>query len=315
MHGEIKVKSMPGKGSEFIVTLPLGKDHLTVDEYVIVLSEHEKNSGQGIISYPPGAASDKKIRSSEGTVKVLIIEDNEDLRNFIRKSLADQYQVLGAENGRTGINIAYTMMPDIIVTDIMMPDIDGIKLCSQLKNDDRTSHIPIIMLTAKATTDDKLEGLRSGADDYIVKPFIMDELKTRIANLLAIREKLKLKYLNVRISETGMEKPESVDDRFMGKVIRVINDNITNFEFDVGILHELLGMSRMHLSRKLKVLTGLSPHVLIRNIRIEKAAELLILNTGNITEIAYSVGISNASGFTKAFREYFGVSPRKYSKQ
>jgi AraC-like DNA-binding protein len=171
------------------------------------------------------------------------------------------------------------------------------------------------MLTAKATTDDKLEGLRSGADDYIIKPFVMDELETRIANLLAIREKLKLKYLRAGISETGKEKPISVDDRFIEKVVRIINDNIMNFEFDVGILHEQLGMSRMHLSRKLKILTGLSPHIFIRNIRLEKAAELLIGNTGNITEIAYSVGFSNASGFTKAFREYFGVLPKKYSKQ
>ena len=247
-------------------------------------------------------------------IKVLVIEDNQDLRNYIKESLAGQYHVLGAENGRTGINIAFSMMPDVIITDIMMPDFDGIRVCTQLKNDERTSHIPVIILTAKATPDDKLSGLRSGADDYITKPFSMDELKVRIANLLELREKLKLKYRNALVPGTGPDKALSVDDRFLEKVVIIINENIRNFEFDVGMLHEQLGMSRMHLSRKLKILTGLSPHALIRNIRLEKAAELLLHNTGNITEVANSVGISNPSGFTKAFRNYFGVSPKRYPK-
>jgi DNA-binding response OmpR family regulator len=315
MHGEIEVISTPGKGSEFLISLPLGKEHLSSDEYVIPDAVPKETATPGIISYSIKSDSGKKSKMSEGTLKVLVIEDNEDLRSFIKESLSGQYHVLGAENGRTGINIAFTMMPDIIVTDIMMPDIDGLQLCAQLKNDERTSHIPIIMLTAKATTDDKLEGLRSGADDYIIKPFIMDELKTRIANLLEIRERLKLKYLKAGTSETAKERSVSVDDLFMEKVFRIINENITDFDFDVSILHERLGMSRMHLSRKLKILTGLSPHILIRNIRLEKAAELILQNTGNITEIANSVGISNASGFSKAFTEYFGVSPKKYLKQ
>jgi DNA-binding response OmpR family regulator/two-component sensor histidine kinase len=315
LHGRIEVRSEPGKGSEFMVRLPLGKDHLQSDEYIVVSpsgSEKNRSVKAGPVSV---ALFQGNERIHESRIKVLVIEDNEDLRNFIRENLADKYQVLGAENGRVGLNMAFTMMPDIIITDIMMPDINGIQLCTTLKNDERTSHIPVIMVTAKATTDDKLEGLKSGADDYIVKPFIMDELKARIANLLAMREKLKLKYLNVRITENISEKPESVDDRFMQKVVRVINENITNFEFDVGILHERMGMSRMHLSRKLKILTGESPHIFIRNIRLRRASELLLNNAGNITEIAYSVGFSNASAFTKAFRDYFGVPPKKYSKQ
>jgi AraC-like DNA-binding protein len=171
------------------------------------------------------------------------------------------------------------------------------------------------MLTAKTTVDDKIEGLRSGADDYIIKPFNMDELKARIANLLTIREKLKLKYRDFMTSEPGGKNTESVDDIFIARTIRIIGENINDFDFDVGKLHEKMGMSRMHLSRKLRILTGLTPHGLIRNIRMQKAADLLLKNTGNITEIAYSVGISNASGFSKAFREYFGVSPKKYTRQ
>lgn len=315
MHGEIKVNSAPGKGSEFIISLPLGKDHLMGYEYITSLTETGKTVRKEIKSYPPPPSPEKKVGITENNLTVLIVEDNEDLRNFVRENLKGKYQVLGAENGRTGINLAFTMMPDIIVTDIMMPDIDGIQLCRTLKNDERTSHIPVILLTAKVTTEDKLEGLKSGADDYIIKPFIMDELLTRLANLLALREKLKLKYQNPAKSALIVENPESVDDRFMAKVIRVIGENLSNFNFDVGMLHERLGMSRMHLTRKLRILTGLSPHIFIRNIRLEKAAEMLMKNAGNITEIAYSVGFSNASRFAKVFREYFGVLPKKYSKQ
>jgi signal transduction histidine kinase/AraC-like DNA-binding protein len=315
MHGEIKVKSVPGKGSEFYVTLPLGKDHLSAGEYVIMKSESEVAVRKDIKIYDSVLAVDKKGKPSEETLKILIIEDNKDLRDFISENMATRYQVLTAENGRTGINMAFTMMPDLIVTDIMMPDIDGIQLCTRLKNDERTSHIPVILLTAKATADDKLQGLRTGADDYIVKPFLMEELSTRVENLLALREKLRLKYIKPAAPAAIVEKPESVNDRFMAKVIRIIGENVSNFDFDVEMLHERLGMSRMHLSRKIRILTGTSPHLFIRNLRLEKAGELLLKKSGNITEIAYSVGFSNASGFTKAFREYFGVSPKKYSRQ
>jgi YesN/AraC family two-component response regulator len=246
---------------------------------------------------------------------LLIIEDNTDLRNYLQSTLSDEYNILCADNGRTGLNIALTMMPDIIVSDIMMPDIDGISLCTQLKNNELTSHVPVILLTAKSNVESRIEGLKSGADDYIIKPFSMDELNVRISNLIALREKLRLKYSNLSRFTAGEEKILSIDDRFMGKVILVIKENIRDFNFSVEILHEKIGMSRMHLTRKLKILTGLTPGILIRNIRLEKAAELLLHKAGNITEIANSVGISNPSGFAKSFRSYFGVSPKEYSRQ
>jgi AraC-like DNA-binding protein len=195
-----------------------------------------------------------------------------------------------------------------------MPDLDGISLCRQIKNDERTSHIPVILLTAKAASDDKIAGLQSGADDYIIKPFNMDELGTRISNLLAIREKLRLKYDRIHIMDSGKWIPESVDDKFMERILKIINSNLRDHNFDVGWLQEHIGMSKTHLTRKLKILTGLSPGTLIRNIRLEKAAELLKNNKGNITEIANIVGVSNPSNFTKSFRKYFGVSPKEYSK-
>jgi signal transduction histidine kinase/CheY-like chemotaxis protein/AraC-like DNA-binding protein/sugar lactone lactonase YvrE len=314
LHGEIKVNSSPGKGSEFSVSIPLGKDHLSPGEYVTA-SFHDETSDKHFESFlKQKFEAEKAEKTEKGKQKILIIEDNKDLRNFIKDSLCADYIVLEAENGRTGLNTAFTMMPDLIVTDIMMPDLDGMKLCSQLKNDEITSHIPVIMLTAKATTNDRIEGLRSGADDYIVKPFNMTELEARISNLLVLRDKLRLKYSKFRVTETGQGFNESVDDRFMAKVLNIINTNLHDYNFDVGSLHEQLGMSRTHLSRKLKILTGLSPGLLLRNIRLEKAAEMIQAKRGNITEIANSVGISNPSNFTKSFRNYFGVSPRDYAK-
>ena len=315
LHGEIDVDSTPGRGSVFTVKLPLGKDHLSPSEYVLSDKSSQK-SGSLAISYQTEADTDRSSNHQTGNLhKILVIEDNADLREFISENLSDTYHLLKAENGKTGSGLAYSMMPDLILSDIIMPDTDGIQLCKKLKNDERTSHIPIILLTAKATTDDKLIGLKSGADDYIIKPFNMDELKTRISNLLIIREKLKLKYLDPKSLEKIEESKKSVDDRFMEKVIRLINENLNNFDFDVALLHNSLGMSRMHLSRKLKALTGMSPHLLINNMRLEKAAELLRLNKGNVTEISNSVGISNPANFSRAFREHFGTSPKNYLKQ
>ncbi|MDP4224179.1 MAG: DNA-binding response regulator, partial [Bacteroidota bacterium] len=191
----------------------------------------------------------------------------------------------------------------------------GISLCKLLKNDERTSHIPVIMLTAKATTEDKIAGLRTGADDYIVKPFNMTELTERISNLLAMRDRLKLKYGKFNLLDIGANPPESVDDRFMIRVLKAVRENIKDYSFDVGSLQEQLGMSRTHLTRKLKILTGFAPGALIRNLRLEKAAELLTGKAGNVTEVANSVGISNPATFTRAFRTYFGVLPKEYVKK
>jgi signal transduction histidine kinase/ligand-binding sensor domain-containing protein/AraC-like DNA-binding protein len=315
LRGEINIESTPGKGSDFFITLPLGKDHLLPEDYVIMqfpsgIAESHVSVAR---SYYTATEADKP--GSENRMKLLIIEDNEDLRTFIKGTLENEYVILESDNGKSGLNTALTMMPDLIVTDIMMPDLDGLKLCTLLKNDERTSHIPIIMLTAKATEEDKITGLKTGADDYIVKPFNMTELSTRISNLLVLRDKLRLKYSKYHLLETGNKPPESVDERFMNRVLKIVKANLRDYSFDVGSLMEQIGMSRTHLTRKLKILTGFSPGVLIRNIRLEKAAELLSGKAGNITEIANSVGISNPASFTKSFRSYFGVSPRDYLKE
>ncbi len=314
LHGKTEIASTQGKGSEFKILLPLGKDHLDREEYTILESSKVLSPTKmlEVITEKTEEVFDQKTEAVK--MKVLIIEDNDDLRNYIKENMKSEYNILSAGNGRTGLNTAFTMMPDLIVTDIIMPDINGIQLCIQLKNDERTSHIPVIMLTAKATTDDKIEGLRAGADDYIIKPFYIEELMTRISNILANREKLRRRYAKFPFPSADAGSSFSVDDRFLSRTLKIVNENLRNYNFDAGSLQEHLGMSRMHITRKLRILTGLSPAALIRNIRLEKAADLLLRKNGNITEVANSVGISNPSNFTKSFRQYFGESPREYLK-
>lgn len=314
LKGEINLVSEPGEGSEFTVILPLGKEHLAEDEYIIShIKEELFPEAIDIIKQKYGEVSFREHLMKK--ITVLVVEDNKDLRSFIAETLKEWYHVLEAEDGQTGINIAFTSMPDLIISDLMMPDLDGISLCRQLKNDERTSHIPIIILTTRATSEDKITGLKSGADDYIVKPFNIEELTTRISNLLTLRDKLKLKYSRFFLPEDTGVTQGTIDDKFMIRVLKIIDENYRKYNFGVSHLAEQTGMSRTHLTRKLKVLTGLTPAGLIHNIRLEKSAEMLKNNAGNITEISNSVGISNPSYFTKAFRNHFGVSPKKFTKQ
>ena len=314
-HGSIKVSSQKGKGSIFDITIPLGKDHLSPEEYKIITLQPYKAENHEIKRWREiDAVADKDDQDTE-SFRILVVEDNDDLRKYITENLANDYLVINTSMGKSGINLAFTVIPDLVITDVIMKDIDGFTLCERLKGDERTSHIPILILTAKATGEDRIKGLKVGADDYMVKPFSMAELKARIANLLAQREQLRLKYSNILGIKLEKNEKESVDERFMRKVVSIVNENIRDFNFNVRSLHVQLGMSRTHLHRKLKVLTGVSPVVLIRNIRLEKAALLLKNKSGNVVEIANSVGISNPSYFTKCFREYFGVLPKDFQAE
>ena len=314
LHGTIDVKSSPGNGSEFIVRIPLGKEHLQENEYMLIAKHTQADADIHKQTVTGTQWVGVKTSISVERNNILIIEDNTDLRSFIKENLSEDYNVYEAEDGIKGLNLAMTMIPDIIITDLMMPGMDGSSLCSRIKNDERTSHIPVIMLTAKARMEDRISGLKTGADDYIVKPFNMEELKIRITNLLEQREKLRIKYRDAKIFDQPGTEISSIDEKFMEKVYRIISGHITEFDFDTDSLHRHLGMSRGHLYRKIKALTGLSTSILIRNFRMERAGKLLREYGGNITEVANSVGISNPSYFTKCFRDYFGISPKDYSK-
>jgi len=312
LHGKIDVVSEKEKGSVFEVEFPIGKDHLKDDEYVILESRHSEK-GEMEISNLSESNFLTLDYHDHGRYRILVIEDNSDLRRFISVSLEDEYEVSAAENGKIGYNLGIGIIPDIIITDIMMDGIDGLTLCKKFRDDERTSHIPIIILTAKATDEDKITGLETGADDYLTKPFNLVELKVRISNLLLQRERLKIRYMGAGAFQVNDPDEESVDDKFMKKVNAIINEKMADFDFDVRALQEELGMSRMHLFRKLKVLTGIAPVVYIRNKRLERAAQMLAHKTGNVTEIANSVGISNPSYFAKCFRDNFGMSPKDYN--
>ncbi len=291
----------------------LGKEHLLPDEFVIV-DDHPYTIGVQEFEAEHNTAL-KEAESACRKSQVLIIEDNSDLRDFIKDNLSKDYHVFEAENGKSGIDIAFAKIPDLVVTDIIMPDLDGMEVCRRLKNDERTSHIPVIILSAKTTQENRIEGFTTGADDYLSKPFDIKELRIRISNLLVQRAKLRYKYGLIAESGDDGGSSASVDHLFMKKINSIISENITNFDFDVGALQEKLGMSRIHLYRKLKALTGLSPSSIIHYHRMKIAAKMIQEKKSNLTEIALSIGISNPSYFSRCFREFYGVSPKDFINQ
>ena len=219
-----------------------------------------------------------------------------------------------AVDGEEGLSLATDTIPDIIITDLMMPRMDGVELCKKLKTDERTSHIPVIMLTAKATVESRIEGLETGADAYMTKPFNMQELQTRLKSLIEQRKILRERFSK----ETDLGPSDiavtSVDEKFLNKAIQIIEDNLGDCDFDVTAMTGEIGMSRMQLFRKLKALTNQTPSEFIRTIRLKRGAQLLKKNFGNVAEITYEVGFNNLSYFAKCFRELYGVSPSEYIK-
>ncbi len=318
--GKISVISKEGEGAEFIIRLPRGsakadKEYsadLTVND---LLSKPVKDkiesidvgandSGQENISdlLLPGSENNKEI--------ILVLEDNPDVRAYICEQLQKEYKVFEAVNGEDGVLKAQEEIPDLIVTDVMMPKMNGYQFCKNIKNDENTSHIPIIMLTAKAGFDDKMEGLETGADDYLIKPFNRKELLVRIKNLLNTRKKLQEKYGKYLFDkEAKRKKLSSLDEKFMAKVMEVVKKHIAEEDFSIEAFEKELVMGRVQLYRKLKALTGKSPSRYIRSVRLAYAMNLIKEKTGNLSEIAYSVGFSSPQYFTRCFREEFGFPP------
>ena len=242
---------------------------------------------------------------------LLIIEDNSDVRKYIIEILNNYYRIIEAVNGEEGLSKSFEEIPDLIISDIMMPKMDGMKLCYSLKSDARTSHIPVILLTAKATLKDKIEGLKTGADDYIMKPFEAQELKVRIKNLLEQRKRIHEHFQKYEIAFDD-QNLTPIDQKFLQKVIATINQFISDEYFSVEVLAENLAMSRSLLYKKLVALAGEQPNELIKRIRLNKAAKLIEHKTGNISEIALQVGFNNPSYFAECFHKQFGINPSQY---
>jgi signal transduction histidine kinase/DNA-binding response OmpR family regulator len=312
-HGKITVESEPAKGTVFTIQIPLGKEHLSGIELLDIPAEEIQFENYLPISEIPEEHL-TGTDTEDDLPLILVVEDNRDVQSYLTGIMENVYQLIFADNGREGMDQAISNIPDLIVSDVMMPEMDGFTMCRALKNDIRTSHIPIILLTARAGQENKLDGLITGADDYLTKPFDARELQTRIHNLIEQRRILQEKF-----SSQNPFNPQQIDfsknDRsFLGQVLETLNKNINNPAFNTTIFAEEIALSRVQLFRKLKSLTGKSVSEFIRHYRLNHAAELLSNNQGNVTEIAYRVGFNHLSHFARYFKDQFGISPSEYSK-
>ncbi|MDN5216165.1 ATP-binding protein [Fulvivirgaceae bacterium BMA12] len=317
-HGQIYVESTPNVGSTFTVSFPIRSDQYDDSEIVqatgVTVADKNGEEKSQTISGDNAIPSLQASIENEDAPILLIVEDNEDLRNYIRKHLP-QFKILEAENGVDGLQAAQEHVPDLIVSDVMMPKMDGVTLLQCLKTNEKTSHIPVILLTARADVDSKIAGLQTGADDYLTKPFNARELNIRIVNLIDQRNKLKALFSSRITLEPKEIAITSADERFIKRVMDLINQNMDNSDFDVETFQKEVGMSRMQLHRKLKALTGCSTSEFIRVQRLKRAAQMLEAKADNISQIAYLTGFSNLSYFAKCFKEQFGVSPSAYVRQ
>jgi signal transduction histidine kinase/ligand-binding sensor domain-containing protein/DNA-binding response OmpR family regulator len=313
--GDIYVESIEGKGSTFSVKIPLGKDHFKPDEVTIVADEPSENNAAVI---PAAIDSDVDGPVKRAIPSLLIIEDDEEIRLFLREYFENEYKIFEAANGNDGLDMANTYHPDLIISDIMMPGKDGIEVCRILKNNMRTSHIPIILLTAKTSMMHQKQGIETGADAYITKPFSPEMLAATVNNLLQSRSQLMMFYRNLFVGNDGTSTagnaPPSPDEVFLKTVFEQLRANLVKPDFNVAELSGMLNMSRSLVYRKIKMLTGLSPTEYIRSLRLQEAAKLLRSHQYKVFEVVYMVGFSDLKYFRQCFAKEFGVSPSEYMK-
>jgi signal transduction histidine kinase/DNA-binding response OmpR family regulator len=305
--GAIGVNSQTGKGTTFTFSLPLR----TVDEQIF----SEKTRKKGSASYEPiseeplsklGAG---KTSTSKNAPILQIIEDNIEIRLYLRSCLEQEYQLLEASDGQKGIDMALQQIPDLIITDVMMPEKDGFEVTEAIKSNEKTSHIPIIILTGKSSRESKITGLQTSADDYLTKPFDAEELRLRIRNLLSNREKWVARFKkSLQPGITHLDVP-SQEEAFIKKAVEVVEANLSNEDFSVEKMGRALLLDRTQLFRKLKAITGQSPSQFIRSIRLKHAYQLLSRRTATVGEIAFSVGFSSTTYFNRCFKDEYGLTP------
>ncbi|NAS10590.1 tetratricopeptide repeat protein [Poritiphilus flavus] len=305
MDGTITVSSILGKGTTFKIHLPVEEIKSGEDPFIEKPSEYQHEIS--------GSSAFQTGTDERDIPAVLLVEDNTDMRYFIKEQLIKDFKIQEALDGQKGLEIAKAHAPDLVITDLMMPKMDGIELCKRLKTNLHTSHIPVIMLTAKAGQANKIKGLETGADDYLTKPFDAKELLVRTRNLIAQRKKLRERY-------SGKEKPidpkeitvTSIDQRFLEQLLKMLEEHYADGAFGVPQMQQALAMSKSQLHRKTKALTDESPGELLRNFRLKRAAQLLAQKADTVTQIAYKVGFNDLSYFTKCFKERYGVVPSSY---
>ncbi len=344
-QGQVWATNQATQGSCFIVQLPLEKveeDAVNTDPLSLPASATLSviNSSLELESTAVIPTSDSGKTVKEEKALLLIVEDNEDLRQYIRRHLESTYRILESENGRQGLAVALEHIPDLIITDLMMPsmamprmempgmqyplgempgmampDMDGFGLCAHIKTDERTSHIPVILLTALATSQSKIQGLETGADDYLTKPFDAKELHIRIRNLIHSRQKLRERFSReVRVQPSDIAVT-SMDEKFLERAMKVVEEHMSHTDFSAEAFSREIGMSRMQLHRKLTALTGQTTSDFIRIMRLQRAARLLESRAGNVSDVAFMVGFNSLPYFSKCFRAYFNVSPNVYLQE
>jgi signal transduction histidine kinase/DNA-binding response OmpR family regulator/ligand-binding sensor domain-containing protein len=325
-HGTITVLSREGEGSAFIIRLPIGEAHISPEERGVLDEAKASTTAEGVPALEKIMEEEENGSETEpGTVLdfdsetgmdekniILVVEDSADMRDYIRGALEPVYAVVDAEDGQQGIQKAQEIIPDLIISDIMMPGVDGYELCRVLKNDVQTSHIPIILLTARASEENILQGLETGADDYITKPFNTKILSARIKNLIDIRSQLQKnlkREMNLQPVKTSVSK---IDREFLQELQDVIKKNLSDPEFNVEKLCKKLYMGNTTLYRKIQALCGQTPTEFIRSCRLKRAAQLLESGFGSVTEVAFEVGFSSRTYFTKCFKQRFQQLPSEY---
>ena len=323
LGGNIRVDSDRATGTCFTVSVPVyleppapaetdGSEWLEATRPTSSVDRASIELGRGALADKDAPADDEvPARISN----VLVVEDNPDLREFLKSELASDYSVLQAENGAAGLALALEEIPDLVISDVMMPEMDGFELCRALKENERTSHIPVILLTARVEIESRLTGLTLGADDYLAKPFDSRELLARVANLVEQRRNLQEQFSrNLADLEPAAMPVTSAEERFVKRAREVVEAHLDDSDFSVELFSREMGLSRAHLLRKLRSLTNMTPRDFIRTHRLQRAAQLLAGGYGNVTEISYAVGIMSLSTFAKRFKEQYGVSPSDYAR-
>lgn len=310
-HGGIDLESEPGKTC-FTITLPLGKDIYSDDELFDFKRDADRRTKE---LYTHSITKSKDVephKEQSDRTPILLIEDNNELKEFLFDYLSEEYDVSLASNGVEGLEVCKKQAPRLVVTDVMMDKMDGFAFCEKLKSDIEISHIPVLLMTALSSIENKITGYKTGADDYITKPFEPELLKIRIENILDNIEKYKKSFKREQDVTTKELTFSKIDEEFLNKVIKIIEDNIDNSQFDIDHVCRYCGVSSSHLYRKIKSITGLSPNEFIRTYRLKQAAKMIAESNLNISEIAYKVGFSDAFYFSKCFKKQFGTSPSRF---
>lgn len=315
-QGKIEVSSdltnETSRRTVFTVTLPLGAAHLDEKSIIPEYMNSDNPVHYYLQSEVGGIINEPRISEGDKKYTILIIEDNTELRNFISDSFKEGYKILQATNGLEGLELALNELPDLIISDVMMPEMDGLELCRRIKTDDRINHIPVILLTARAAYIHQVNGYEKGADAYITKPFSIQVLTLNVKNILSTKEASRQKFVRDILLNPAPIAVETPDDKFLAKLMKLIEDNLDNTDLDVSFLVEAIGMSKTVLYKKVQAITNLSVADLIKTVRLKQAALLLEQNQMSIADIAFAVGFNDRKYFSKEFKKQFEVSPSEY---